>query len=315
MMAEIVAIDGSFYPELGTAYAYEASGTGYLFRGQTVFQYFLGQAVFQYSSPAKAQAFFSAVRTCLIDNKPWSNGVDTAPVNGDQAVTADLTYNGGPANSWATEPLFVLHGTDVFALSAASLPSAGPLTIPGAAQLIAKLITRVDALSPTAAAVASTSPAAVASPGLPPRQQAAQALAALLAQSGTDRAAVTQAVYAVQGCSPGLGQDETIFSDAAASRQTLLGKLAALPDRSALPALLQDLTMAWQASGQADQDFAEWTHDEILHGCSTNYQSDASFQAAMGPDEQATTDKKAFVALWTAIADEYGLPLYQYNQI
>jgi hypothetical protein len=25
--------------------------------------------------------------------------------------------------------------------------------------------------------------------------------------------------------------------------------------------------------------------------------------------------KKAFAALWTAIANEYGLPLYQYNQI
>ncbi len=33
------------------------------------------------------------------------------------------------------------------------------------------------------------------------------------------------------------------------------------------------------------------------------------------PDDQATKDKKAFAALWTAIANEYGLPLYQYNQI
>ena len=127
---------------------------------------------------------------------------------------------------------------------------------------------------------------------------------------------MTQAVSAVADCSPGLSQDETIFSNAASSRQALLGKLAALPDRSALPAsMLQDLTTAWQASGQADQDFANWTQDEISHGCSTNYQSDASYQAATVPDDQATTDKKAFAALWTAIANEYGLPLYQYNQI
>jgi len=33
------------------------------------------------------------------------------------------------------------------------------------------------------------------------------------------------------------------------------------------------------------------------------------------PDDQATKYKKAFAALWTAIADEYGLPSYQYNQI
>jgi hypothetical protein len=166
------------------------------------------------------------------------------------------------------------------------------------------------------APAAAPAPSTASSAALPPRQQAAQALAALLAQSGTDRAAVTHAVSAVEDCSPGLSQDETTFSNAAASRQALLGKLAALPDRSTLPAsMLQDLTRAWQASGKADQDYAKWTQDEISHGCSTNYQSNASYQAATVPDDQATTYKKAFTALWTAIANEYGLPSYQYNQI
>jgi serine/threonine-protein kinase len=176
--------------------------------------------------------------------------------------------------------------------------------------------------APTAAPVSSPAPAvsspapAVSSPAIASRQQAAQALAALLAQSGTDRAAITQAFNAVADCSAGLSQDETIFSNAASSRQALLGKLAALPGRSALPAsMLPDLTTAWQASGQADQDLANWTRDEISHGCSTDYQSDASYRAATGPDDRATTDKKAFAALWTAIADEYSLPRYQYNQI
>jgi len=265
--------------------------------------------------------FFSAARTCLIDNEPWSNGVDTAPVNGDQAVTADLTSPSDVrGQNWATEPLYVLHGTDVFAISAGSFPSTGPMTIPGAAEWIAELIARVDALSPTPSAVSSpvSSPVSsgVASPGLPPQQQAAQALAALLAQSETDRVAVTQAVGAVADCSPGLSQDETIFANAASSHQSLLGELAALPDRSALPAsMLQDLTAAWQESIEADQDLARWTQDEISHGCSTNYQSDASYQAVSVPDEAATTDKKAFAALWTAIANDYGLPSYQYNQI
>ena len=285
----------------------------------------LNQAIFQFAGPEEALAFFSSVRTCMIDNRPWSNGVDTAPVNGDQAVTADLRPAGTDV-SYASGFLFVLHGTDVFALSGGPFLSTGTVTlsVPGAAELIAKLIARVDALSPAPPAVASPAPSAVASPvssalsspALPPRQQAAQALAALLAQSGTDRAAITQAFSAVADCSPGLSQDETIFSSAASSRQALLGKLAALPDRSALPAsMLQDLTTAWQASGQADQDFAQWTHDEITNGCSTNDQSDASYQAAKAPDERATTDKKAFAALWTAIADQYGLPLYRYNQI
>ena len=167
--------------------------------------------------------------------------------------------------------------------------------------------------SPTAGQSSSSA----SSPALPPSQQAAEALAALLAQSGTDRAAVTQAVSAVADCSPDLSQDETVFSNAATSHQALLGKLAALPDRSALPAsMLRDLTTAWQASGQADQDFAKWTQDEISQGCSTSSdQSDASYQAATVPDGQATQYKKTFATLWAPIADQYGLPLYQYNQI
>ncbi len=77
--------------------------------------------------------------------------------------------------------------------------------------------------------------------------------------------------------------------------------------------MLQDLTTAWQASGQADQDFAKWTQDEVSRGCSTNYQSDANYQATTVPDDQATKYKKAFTELWAAIANGYGLPLYQYK--
>ena len=310
MMPGIAESTGEFFPDYGTAAAANsfqrqiqggALGLGYRY---------LSEAVFQFSSPAEAEGFFYSVRTCEIDNEPWSKGVDTALVNGDQAVTADLRYNDDSAESY--DPLFVLQGTDVFALSDGSYLYAGPPTIPGAAELIAKLIARVDALGPTPSLV----PSPVSSAAVPSRRQAAQALAGLLAQSGTDRAAVTQAVGGVAGCSPGLSQDETIFSNSASLHQTLLGELAALPDRSALPApMLQDLTAAWQASGAADQDFARWAQDEISHGCSTNYQSDASYQATFVPDETATKDKKAFAALWTAIADEYGLPDYQYNQI
>ena len=308
---------GWLYPFFGTAYADKVMlGTGALV---------LNQAIFQFASPEKALAFFSSVRTCMIDNRPWSNGVDTAPVNGDQAVTADLRPAATDV-SYASGFLFVLHGTDVFALSGGPFLSTGTVTlsVPGAAELIAKLIARVDALSPgpsavsspASTAVSSPASAAVSSPAVASRRQAAQDLAGLLAQSGTDRTAITQAFNAVADCSPGLSQDETIFSDAASSHQALLGKLAALPGRSALPAaMLQDLTAAWQASAEADQDFASWTQDEISHGCSTNYRSDANYQATMVPDKQATKDKKAFAALWTAIANEYGLPSYHYNQI
>src|SRR5256885_8462595 len=64
-------------------------------------------------------------------------------------------------------------------------------------------------------AVVTTSPSTVLSSSalIPPRQQAANALAVLLAQSGTDRTAIRRAVNAAEGCS-GLRQDETVFKNA-----------------------------------------------------------------------------------------------------
>jgi len=223
--------------------------------------------------------------TALSSGDAWATGT----VGGKTLV---LRWNGqmwlGPA------------GPPPSAVSAsAAVPSAAASTVP-----------------PVTSSGTAPTPSAASSPAQPSRQQAAQALAALLAQVGTDRAAVTQAVSTVANCSPGLSQAEAVFSNAASSHQALLGKLAVLPGRSALPtSMLADLTMAWQASAEADQDFATWTQDEISHGCSTNDQSDASYRAAAAPDGQATKDKKAFAALWTAIADQYGLPRYQYNRI
>jgi hypothetical protein len=147
-------------------------------------------------------------------------------------------------------------------------------------------------------------------------EQAAQALSSLLAQSGADRTAIVNAAKAVQNCSGDLSQDKTTFSEAVSARQALLGKLAALPGSSTLSApMLQDLTMAWQASAEADQYFVQWTQDEITQGCSTNDQTDPSFVAATAPDNEATKYKKAFVALWAPVASQYGLPAYQFNQL
>ena len=166
--------------------------------------------------------------------------------------------------------------------------------------------------STTASSVAS----AVSSPVATSPKQAAQALSALLAQSGTDRRAIVSAVTAVENCSGDLSQDEATFSHAASARQTLLSELTALPGSSTLSApMLQDLTMAWQASIEADQDFVQWTQDEIAQGCSTSDQSDPSFAASKAPDTEATKYKKAFAALWAPVASQYGLPAYRYTQI
>jgi hypothetical protein len=169
-----------------------------------------------------------------------------------------------------------------------------------------------DPSLPTAAPASSSA----SSPAPTSREQAARALSALLAQSGTDRAAVIHAASAVEDCSGGLSQDEATFSQAASGRQALLSKLAALPGRSTLPAqTLQELTLAWQASGKVDHDFVMWTRDEIARGCSKDYQSDASFHAALAPEAAANTCKNAFASLWTLIAAQYGLPVYQSSRI
>ncbi len=154
------------------------------------------------------------------------------------------------------------------------------------------------------------------SPSQPSQQQAADSLAGLLANSVADRSSIVQAVQDVNQCGPNLNQDSQIFQDAATSRQSLLSQLADLPGASTLPAqMLQTLTSAWQASVQADQDFAQWAQDEVSQGCVQNDHSDPNYQAASLPDSEATTDKKAFVNLWDPIASEYGLPSYQWNQL
>jgi hypothetical protein len=145
---------------------------------------------------------------------------------------------------------------------------------------------------------------------------AAQALAGLLAQSATDHSSIANAVTNVNKCSPNLASDARVFRQAARSRQQLLAKLATLPDRSALPAqVTQQLTSAWQASQQADRDYGAWTGDQISHGCKANDTSDANYQAAAGPDNQATTAKVAFVGRWDPIATSYGLPSYQWDEL
>jgi hypothetical protein len=150
----------------------------------------------------------------------------------------------------------------------------------------------------------------------PPEQQAADSLSVLLGQSVSDRSAIVGAVNDVNACGPNLNQDVQTFQNAATSRQTLLSQLANLPDSSALPAsMLQALTSAWQASMQADQDYAQWAQDEASQGCVPNDHSDSNYQAAGVPDGQATTDKQAFTSSWNPIATQYGLSTYQWNQL
>jgi zinc-ribbon domain len=147
-------------------------------------------------------------------------------------------------------------------------------------------------------------------------EQAAKALAALLAQSVTDRSAIARASNDVSQCGPALGQDAQTFRNAAASRQNLLSQLLTLPGRGALPAqLLQNLANAWQASAAADNDLAQWAQDENSSGCTPNDQADPNYQASATPDSQASAAKTAFIGQWNPLAAEFGLVTYQEDQL
>jgi hypothetical protein len=165
----------------------------------------------------------------------------------------------------------------------------------------------------------STPPTTSAPPSptpTPAEQQAAISLAALLGQSNADRNATVSAANDVSNCGPDLSQDQQALENSATSRMQLLSKLASLPGRSALPAqMLQDLTNAWKESVTADQDLAAWAQDKSSQGCGLDDQSDPHYQAASGPDNQAKADKMAFVGAWNAIASEYALPSYKWDQI
>lgn len=163
---------------------------------------------------------------------------------------------------------------------------------------------------------ASPAPSPSASSPPPAEPTAAQALAQLLQSSTSDRSAIEAAVGDVNACGAGLARDAQAFRQAADSRRQLIGQLDTLPGASALPsAMIADLSAAWQASSQADQDFAAWADDESSGGCTQDDSADASYQAATVPDNTATSDKQEFVALWNPIAAQYGLTAYQWDQL
>jgi zinc ribbon protein len=195
---------------------------------------------------------------------------------------------------------------------------------PKSAQRPAPALARHSASAPvpgSASVAGSASPSAAAatvspSPSPSPTQQAAARLAALLAQSVTDRSEVNNAYNDVGNCGPDLAQDVRTFKLAAASRSQLLSQLASMPGRSALPQqMLGDLASAWQASKKVDNDYAAWAQDQVSGGCSASSQSDPHFLAATGPNQQATAGKTAFVQLWNPLAQTYGLTTYQQDEL
>jgi hypothetical protein len=168
-------------------------------------------------------------------------------------------------------------------------------------------------VSPSATAAASVS-ASVSSTAA--EQRAASNVAGMLAGSVTDRTAINDAYNDVYGCGPNLHSDAAVFTRAVSSRRALLASLAAMPGRSALPpAVLTDLSKAWQASVAADQGFATWANDEVTQGCVAGDTGDPAYRTTIAPDNEATQYKTAFATEWNPIATRYGLTTYQQGQL
>jgi hypothetical protein len=58
-----------------------------------------------------------------------------------------------------------------------------------------------------------------------------------------------------------------------------------------------------------------WAPSLLAEGCTTDDTSDSNYQAATGPDNRATTHKKAVVGLRDLVPVKYGLTTYQWSQL
>jgi hypothetical protein len=236
----------------------------------------------------------------------WMNDVGFSP-QWEPSASLPPAADAGPAAD-APERHHRLLAAGLFALVAAVI------VVP--ALLIAHSFHGLTGGESAAARPTAKQPMPGATAAAPSERAAAASLATLLAQTAADRSSIVGAVGAVEDCTSALGQAPQVFQNSAASRQRLLQRLATLPGRSALSAvMLQALTGAWQASAAVDTDLAKWAQDQAANGCKPHDHADANYQASNAPDVQATNDKAAFVGMWDTIAAKYGLTRYQTSQL
>ncbi|WP_031169327.1 hypothetical protein [Streptomyces durhamensis] len=169
--------------------------------------------------------------------------------------------------------------------------------------------------------VAATSPApgqGSSAPAADPARQQAVALDKLLADSGSSRASVINAVGDVRRCD-NLDQAASDLRDAAKQRNGLVTRLGGL-SVDKLPAngdLTAALTKAWQASAAADDHYAAWADQaKGRKVCRKGHaRVTGETQAANRESNTASAQKVKAAALWNAIARKYGLTLRQPTQL
>ncbi|MET8559230.1 hypothetical protein ABZV75_01060 [Streptomyces flaveolus] len=168
--------------------------------------------------------------------------------------------------------------------------------------------------------VAAASPATQdsASPAADPARQQAVELDKLLADSGSSRASVIQAVADVKQCD-NLDQAASNLRDAARQRGQLVTRLGKLPVDK-LPGnadLTAALTKAWQASAAADNHYAAWADQAKGHKVCRKGHARTTGETQAGNRESGTASaqKAKAAALWNAIATKYGLTQRQPTQL
>ncbi|MFD7468279.1 hypothetical protein [Streptomyces tendae] len=168
----------------------------------------------------------------------------------------------------------------------------------------------------SATAPASESASAPASPSVDPARQQAVELDKLLADSGTGRTTVINAVGDVKTCD-NLSQAAKDLREAAKQRSGLVDSLAKL-SVDELPQhteLTTALNKAWQASASADNHYAAWADRTAgKKGCK---KGKAATQPSAANRESGTASKEKAKAakLWNAIAKKYGLTERQPTQL
>ncbi|MFF7470928.1 hypothetical protein [Streptomyces sp. NPDC008092] len=168
--------------------------------------------------------------------------------------------------------------------------------------------------------VAASAPASdgSSSAAADPAKAQAVALDKLLADSGSSRASVINAVAQVKQCR-NLDSSASDLRNAAQQRTDLVTRLAKL-SVDKLPGnaeLSTSLTKAWQASANADNHYAAWADQaKGKHGCRKD-QARTTGQTAAGNRESGTasSQKVKAAALWNTIASKYGLTQRQPTQL
>ncbi|WP_306186612.1 hypothetical protein [Streptomyces sp. MK5] len=168
--------------------------------------------------------------------------------------------------------------------------------------------------------VSATAPAtdSSASPSADPARAQAVELDKLLADSGSSRTSVINAVANVRKCD-NLDKAATDLRDAAKQRNglvTRLGRLSVdkLPGNAELTSAL---TSAWKASAAADQHYAAWA-DQVKDekGCKKGHaRTTAEAQQGNRQSGVASAQKVKAARLWNVIAKKYGLTQRQPTQL